>query len=116
MEKEKISQKNRRCDALRQEEERLLRDVVAEGRIIGEFSKSDKKKSVKCLGFTDFFCREHHSRKSSSEPPVSVSLAGRGGTRFSGSYRKDVQWEPADMTPFLGQTTCPGASSRPRVQ
>lgn len=45
-----------------------------------------------------------------------VSLAGRGGTRFSGSYRKALQWEPGDMTPFLGQITWLGASSRPRTQ
>lgn len=58
----------------------------------------------------------YYSLKSSSDSPETDSLAGRGGTRLKGSYRKDPQWEPADMTPFLGQTTWPGSSSRPRVQ
>ena len=54
--------------------------------------------------------------KSSSVREEMVSLAGRGGTRVRGSYRKAPQEEPADMTPFLGQTTWPGSSSRPLAQ
>ena len=57
-----------------------------------------------------------HSLNSSSDSPVPDSLAGRGGTRFNGSYWNDRQWEPADMTPFFEQTTWPGSSSRPRAQ
>jgi hypothetical protein len=59
--KKKISQKNRLCDALRQRERRLLGDAVAEGSIIREFSKDDKKQSVKEFSFTDCFCMERYN-------------------------------------------------------
>lgn len=57
-----------------------------------------------------------YSVKSSSDRWPEDSLAGRGGTRFSGSYRKAPQWEPADMTPFLGQATWSRSSVRPLAQ
>lgn len=58
----------------------------------------------------------YYSVKSSAFNPLPANFEGRGGTLFSGSYRNAPQWEPADMTPLFGQTTCPGSSSRPRAQ
>ena len=47
---------------------------------------------------------------------ITFAPAGGGGTRLRGSYRKDRQWEPADMTPFLSQTTCSSSRGRLRAQ
>ena len=45
-----------------------------------------------------------------------IRLGGAGRDALEGIVPKGRQWEPADMTPFLSQTTCSSSRGRLRVQ